>query len=320
MKAGSMRMFTISLATVTAGAPPPAESTSKTHWDVGGFIVGVAQDVFDFSFAKWAPGLKLEKEVAPVLLDVVNLFKSKNQVGGAESDPPKPEYMVIYDFNPLQDRVIIPLATSGISDVYLDTTTHNGQTAAQIRLKSRFGPLRDRARYPGVHGYRKEDVLIGDDANNVLVSGIAGTATMTGNVGADVFMVNGAQATITDYNANEGDQMEVETARYRVGEGVLRRSTDADDVEIYVMDVFLEGPLEAQKGTFNLKVNSSGALILTVTGLPERLEDFNPLTVFQLMENPDCEEGHRCRRHSNGTENSCIYSGRSDRSKSLLCA
>ncbi len=64
-----------------------------------------------------------------------------------------------------------------------------------------------------IHGSDYKDVIIGDDQNNVFTSG-KGDDKLTGNGGADTFILTGGENTITDFDANEGDRIEIDLDAY----------------------------------------------------------------------------------------------------------
>lgn len=66
-----------------------------------------------------------------------------------------------------------------------------------------------------ITGSAHNDVIHGDELDNVLRSG-AGDDELAGGDGADVFVLEGGQNTITDFDAGEGDVIEVQARAYGI--------------------------------------------------------------------------------------------------------
>ncbi len=64
-----------------------------------------------------------------------------------------------------------------------------------------------------IYGSDHDDVIIGDEGDNVFTSG-DGKDVLTGNGGADTFILNGGGNTITDFDADEGDRIEIDLDAY----------------------------------------------------------------------------------------------------------
>ncbi|WP_193746492.1 hypothetical protein [Ruegeria sp. ANG-R] len=64
-----------------------------------------------------------------------------------------------------------------------------------------------------LNGLGGNDILDGGEGNDTLVSG-EGNDTLTGGAGADTFVLDGGENTITDFDANEGDRIEIDLDAY----------------------------------------------------------------------------------------------------------
>ncbi len=64
-----------------------------------------------------------------------------------------------------------------------------------------------------LNGMDGNDILDGGAGDDTLVSG-EGNDTLTGGLGKDTFVLNGGENTITDFDANEGDRIEIDLDAY----------------------------------------------------------------------------------------------------------
>ncbi|CUK18051.1 Cyclolysin [Ruegeria denitrificans] len=64
-----------------------------------------------------------------------------------------------------------------------------------------------------LNGMDGDDILDGGAGNDTLVSG-EGNDTLTGGTGADTFVLDGGENTITDFNAYDGDRIEIDLDAY----------------------------------------------------------------------------------------------------------
>ncbi|WP_305848857.1 MULTISPECIES: calcium-binding protein [unclassified Ruegeria] len=95
-----------------------------------------------------------------------------------------------------------------------------------------------------LNGMDGNDILDGGEGNDTLVSG-KGKDTLTGGQGKDTFVLNGGENTITDFDANEGDRIEIDMDAYGMsgwfdldhrienGQIVLFSKTTGEDIVRY---------------------------------------------------------------------------------------
>ncbi|MDA7966704.1 calcium-binding protein [Ruegeria sp.] len=95
-----------------------------------------------------------------------------------------------------------------------------------------------------LNGMDGNDILDGGEGDDTLVSG-EGNDTLIGGAGADTFVLNGGENTITDFDANEGDRIEIDLDAYGMtgwfdldhrienGQIVLFSKTTGEDIVRY---------------------------------------------------------------------------------------
>ncbi len=95
-----------------------------------------------------------------------------------------------------------------------------------------------------LNGMDGNDILDGGEGDDTLVSG-KGNDTLTGGQGKDTFVLNGGENTITDFNADDGDRIEIDLDAYEMtgwfdldhrienGQIVLFSKTTGEDIVRY---------------------------------------------------------------------------------------
>ncbi len=92
----------------------------------------------------------------------------------------------------------------------------HGNSATPFNLNDE---IRDKEGYDllwsveNIYGSDHDDVIIGDEGDNVFTAG-DGKDVLTGNGGADTFILTGGENTITDFDASEGDRIEIDLDAY----------------------------------------------------------------------------------------------------------